>query len=215
MDGSIGAEGIIPVALATGPDGKDFRETAGKLTEYNKDKAAEFYAKAVEELGGDVTLELMFEDSEASKAVAEYIQAKLKETCPGMEVTLNSKPKKERLELMKSQKYELGLTRWGPDYADPQTYMDLFLSTNVSNNQGRYNSADYDALVLKGTEGEDATDSNKRWQDFIDAEKLMVAEDYAVIPIYQNGGAMMINPDVTNVNFHSAGVDDYRHIYKK
>ena len=92
--------------------------------------------------------------------------------------------------------------------------MDLFLSTNVSNNQGRYNSEKYDELVLKGTTGEDATDSAKRWADFVEAERVMVAEDYAVIPVYQNGGAMMINPDVTNINFHSASVDDYRNIKK-
>ena len=214
-DGSIAAEGEIPVELATGPDGKDFRETAGVLTEYNPEKAAECYAAAVEELGGDVTLELMFEDSEASKAVAENLQQQFQTNCPGLTVTLNSKPKKERLALMKDQQYELGLTRWGPDYADPQTYMDLFLSTNVSNNQGRYNSPAYDELVLKATQGEDATDSAKRWADLIEAERIMVAEDFAVIPIYQNGGAMMINTAVENVNFHSAGVDDYRHIYKK
>ena len=114
---------------------------------------------------------------------------------------------------MKTQQYELGLTRWGPDYADPQTYMDLFLSTNVSNNQGRYNSETYDELVLKGTTGEDATDSAKRWADFVEAERVMVAEDFAVIPVYQNGGAMLISTDIKNINFHSAGVDDYRHIY--
>ncbi len=214
-DGSIAAQGEIPVELATGPDGKDFRETAGVLTEYNPDKAAECYKAAVEELGGDVTLELMFEDSEASKAVAENLQQQFQTNCPGLTVTLNSKPKKERLALMKDQQYELGLTRWGPDYADPQTYMDLFLSTNVSNNQGRYASEVYDELVLKATQGEDATDSEKRWADLIEAERVMVAEDFAVIPIYQNGGAMMINTNVSNVNFHSAGVDDYRHIYKK
>lgn len=214
-DGSIAAQGEIPVELATGPDGKDFRETAGVITEYDPDKAAEFYAAAVEELGGDVTLELMFEDSEASKAVAENLQQQFQTNCPGLTVTLNSKPKKERLALMKEQQYELGLTRWGPDYADPQTYMDLFLSTNVSNNQGRYASEAYDELVLKATQGEDATDSAKRWADLIEAERIMVAEDFAVIPIYQNGGAMMINPELRNINFHSAGVDDYRHIYKE
>ena len=212
-DGSIAAEGEIPVALATGPDGKDFRETAGKLTEYDPAKAGEFYAEAVKELGGDVTLDLLYEDSEASSAVAVNLQQQLETNCPGMKVTLNQKPKKTRLELMKSQQYELGLTRWGPDYADPQTYMDLFLSTNVSNNQGRYNSAAYDELVLKATTGEDATDSAKRWADLVEAERIMVAEDYAVIPVYQNGGAMLINTEIKNINFHSAGVDDYRHIY--
>ncbi len=161
-----------------------------------------------------IELELLFEDSEASKAVAENLQQMFETNCPGLKVTLNSVPKKTRLDMMKSQQYELGLTRWGPDYADPQTYMDLFLSTNVANNQGRYNSAQYDELVLKGTTGADATDSAARWADFVEAERIMVAEDYAVIPIYQNGGAMMINPDVSNINFHSACVDDYRHIYK-
>lgn len=212
-DGSIAAEGEIPVELATGPDGKDFRETAGKITEYDPAKAEEFYKAAVEELGGDVTLDLLYEDSEASSAVAVNLQQQLQTNCPGLTVTLNQKPKKTRLELMKTQQYELGLTRWGPDYADPQTYMDLFLSTNVSNNQGRYNSAAYDELVLKATQGEDATDSAKRWADLIEAERIMVAEDFAVIPIYQNGGAMLISTDIKNVNFHSAGVDDYRHIY--
>ncbi len=212
-DGSIAAEGEIPVELAVGPDGKDFRETAGKLTEFDAAKAAEFYAAAVEELGGDVTLELLYEDSEASSQVAVNLQQMLQTNCPGLTINLNSKPKKTRLELMKSQQYELGLTRWGPDYADPQTYMDLFLSTNVANNQGRYNSETYDELVMKATQGEDATDSAKRWADFVEAERVMVAEDYAVVPIYQNGGAMLINTEITNINFHSAGVDDYRHIY--
>ena len=212
-DGSIAAEGEIPVELATGPDGKDFRETAGKITEYDPAKAEEFYKAAVEELGGDVTLDLLYEDSEASSAVAVNLQQQLQTNCPGLTITLNQKPKKTRLELMKTQQYELGLTRWGPDYADPQTYMDLFLSTNVSNNQGRYNSAVYDELVLKATQGEDATDSAKRWADLIEAERIMVAEDFAVIPIYQNGGAMLISTDIKNINFHSAGVDDYRHIY--
>ena len=212
-DGSIAAEGEIPVELATGPDGKDFRETAGKITEYDPAKAEEFYKAAVEELGGDVTLDLLYEDSEASSAVAVNLQQQLQTNCPGLTITLNQKPKKTRLELMKTQQYELGLTRWGPDYADPQTYMDLFLSTNVSNNQGRYNSAVYDELVLKATQGEDATDSAKRWADLIEAERVMVAEDFAVIPVYQNGGAMLISTDIKNINFHSAGVDDYRHIY--
>ena len=177
--------------------------------------AAAAYAKAKAALGKDATIELLFEDTESSKAVAEYIQYCWETNLPGITVNLNSKPKKTRLELMDQQNYDVALTRWGPDYADPQTYMDLFLSTNVSNNQGRYNSQVYDELVLKAPQGEDATDSSKRWADLIEAERVMVAEDFAVIPVYQNGGAMMINTAVSNVNFHRAGVDDYRHIYKK
>ena len=212
-DGSIGADGLIPKDLATGPSGEDFREENGKLTEYNLDQAKEYYAKALEELGTDtVSFELLYEDSEASKAVAEYIQSNLKAI--GMDVTLNSKPKKTRLQLMNDKDYNVALTRWGPDYADPETYFDLFTTDNTANNSGSYSNADYDALVKAAGSGEDATDSAKRWQDYLDAEKIIVQDDPGVIPVYQNGGAMMINPKVTGIEFHSASVDSYRHIKK-
>ncbi|HCW55621.1 MAG TPA: peptide ABC transporter substrate-binding protein [Erysipelotrichaceae bacterium] len=212
-DGSIGADGLIPKDLATGPSGEDFRAENGKLTEYNLDQAKEYYAKALEELGTDtVSFELLYEDSEASKAVAEYIQSNLKAI--GMDVTLNSKPKKTRLQLMNDKDYNVALTRWGPDYADPETYFDLFTTDNTANNSGSYSNADYDALVKAAGSGEDATDSAKRWQDYLDAEKIIVQDDPGVIPVYQNGGAMMINPKVTGIEFHSASVDSYRHIKK-
>lgn len=212
-DGSIGANGLIPQDLATGPSGKDFRAENGKLTDYNLDQAKEYYAKALEELGTDtVSFELLYEDSEASKAVAEYIQSNLKAV--GMDVSLNSKPKKTRLQLMNDKDYNVALTRWGPDYADPETYFDLFTTDNTANNSGSYSSADYDALVKAAGAGADATDSAKRWQDYLDAEKIIVQDDPGVIPVYQNGGAMMINPKVTGIEFHSASVDSYRHIKK-
>ena len=211
-DGSIAAEGEIPVELATGPDGKDFRETAGKITEYDPAKAEEFYKAAVEELGGDVTLDLLYEDSEASSAVAVNLQQQLQTNCPGLTITLNQKPKKTRLELMKTQQYELGLTRWGPDYADPQTFLDLF-TTGSSMNNGLYNGAAYDELIFKGTRGEDAADSASRWQDMIDAEKILIAEDFAILPVYQYGSAMMITPGVEGVLFLTTGSGTYRRVH--
>ena len=212
-DGSVAADGFIPESFAYDENGVDFRETAGKLTEYDPEAAAEYYAKAVEELGGDVTLELLFEDSEASKAVAENIQQMWQTNLPGITITLNSKPKKTRLELMNNLEYEIGLTRWGPDYADPQTFMDLYNSKTAAYNKSVFIDA-YDELLEKAESGEDATDSAARWQDMIDAERILVVDEAAVIPVYQNGGAMMINPDITGLAFHSAGVDSYRYMSK-
>lgn len=213
-DGSVAAQGIIPIEFTTGPDGKDFRETAGNLLSYDPAKAAEYYAKAKAALGGDISLDLLFEDTEASKSVAEYVQNNLETNCPGMKVTLNSKPKKARLDLMKVQNYDIGLHRWGPDYADPQTYMDLFLSDNLDNNYGRFNSAAYDSLVKEATRGTTAADSQARWNMLMEAEKALM-EEQGVVPIYQNGGAYMINPKVSGIEFHSAGVDSYRTMVKE
>ncbi|MFV0379618.1 MAG: peptide ABC transporter substrate-binding protein [Anaerorhabdus sp.] len=213
-DGSVAAKGIIPIVLATGPDGKDFRDSVGELVSYDPEKAAELYEEAKAELGSDVTLELLFEDTEASKAVAEYIQSNLETNLPGMTVTLNSKPKKTRLQLQQNQEYEVALHRWGPDYSDPQTYLDLFLTGSV-NNYGKYESEEYMNLMMEATEGETATDSSARWELLKQAEELLIKEDMAVVPVYQNGGAVMINPVIEGIEFHSAGIDNYRHIKLK
>ena len=209
-DGSIAAEGIIPWKLAANPvSGADFREDQGSLVAYDVDKAKEYYAKACEELGMDkLTINLLYGTNEGDSVIkaAEQVAYYLEEV--GFEVNLVAKQKKERLALMTDGDYDVALTRWGPDYADPQTYMDLFVSTNTSNNAGRYNSAEYDANVAAA---EATTDLAERWQYFLAAERNLVADDAGDIPVFQAGGAMIIRPGVTGIQFHSAAVDNYRH----
>ncbi len=220
-DGSVPAEGFIPQEFAYGPDGKDYRDTAGVLIkpEADTDGAKAAYEKAKAALGGDVTLVLIYEDSEASKAVAENLQDQIQKALPGITIQMNQTTKKARLDAMDSRdtkQYQLGLTRWGPDYADPQTYLDLFKSDTAgydAKNVTYYND-DYDALMNKAETGADSTDAEKRWADLVEAEKMLL-DDYAMCPIYQNGGAMMINPKVSGIEFHNAGVDNYRHMVKK
>ena len=215
-DGSVAAGGIIPIGLASNPsNGKDFRDDAGQVVAYDPDLAKDYYAKAVAELGHDVTFELLYGTDEGDSVIkaAERIQFYLEQA--GFTVNLNGKPKKERLDLAgntNDHDYDVMLTRWGPDYGDPQTYMDLFVSTNSSNNDGGYNSAEYDGLVADAERGAGATDADVRWKDFLDAGVQLVKTDAAVIPVFQAGGAMIISPSISGIEFHSAAVDSYRHI---
>lgn len=210
-DGSIAAEGFIPKDFAYGPDGKDYRETAGNLIEYNPEKAKELVEEAKKELGVDnISIELLYEtDSEAPGKVCAAIQQMWQDTL-GINVTLVSKTKKERLSLMNGLTYQVGLTRWGPDYADPQTYLDLFYSKSSGYNNYYFND-EYDALLEKAETGEDAADPEKRWADMVAAEKVII-DDMGLIPVFQNGSAMLINPDVSGIEFHNAGVDSYREV---
>ncbi len=214
-DGSIAAQGLIPVALAKDKDGVDFRDSNGPQVAYDPAVALEYFNAAQSALGDEISVELLYEDTEAGKAVAEYIQNNLETNLPGMVVTLNSKPKKTRLDMMKTGDYQICLTRWGPDYADPQTYLDMFLSYNTSNNNGKYNSPAYDEAVLEATQGASASDSAARWELLKQAENIIIQQDLGVIPVYQNGGAMMIAPGITGIEFHSAGVDNYRNMVKE
>ncbi len=212
-DGSIAAKGFIPEQFAFGPDGKDYRETAGNLVDENVEEAQAAYERAKEALGKDVTLTLLFEDSEACKAVAENLQQQLETNLPGITINLDSKPKKTRLELMNKHEYEIGLTRWGPDYADPQTYLDLYKS-DMPGYTGSYQNEKYNAVMNRAETGEDAADAEARWADLIEAEKILM-EDYAICPIYQNGRAMMINPDIGGIYYLMVGGAPYRHMYFK
>lgn len=212
-DGSVVAEGFVPKEFAYGPDGKDYRVTAGNMLDYDIDAAKAALEEAKKELGVDkISIELLYEtDSEAPGQVCTVLQRMWTDNL-GVDITLVPKTKKERLDLMNNLDYELGFTRWGPDYADPQTYLDIFKSDTTGYNNYYFND-EYDAVLNKGETGEDAADPEARWQDMIDAEQILL-DDFGVIPVYQNGGAMLINPNVKGIEFHSAGVDSYRHIVK-
>ena len=218
-DGSVAAGGIVPIGLAANPEtGADFRDDQGYIVSYDEAKAKEFYAKGVEELGHDVTFELLYGSDEGDSIIkaAEQIQSYLE--AAGFTVNLNPKPKKERLDLAGTaddHDFDVMLTRWGPDYADPQTYMDLFLTESVDYNDGGYSSEVYDGLVHDAEFGAGVSDAGVRWSNFLEAEKQIIVEDAGVVPVFQAGGAMIINPRISGIEFHSAAVDSYRHIVVK
>lgn len=212
-DGSIASTGIVPQDFAYNPDGSgdDFRKNNGALVSYDLDQAKQLYETACEELGKDsISIELLYGTDEGDSVIkaAEQIQAFLEEV--GFDVTLNGKPKKERLSLMNEKDYEVALTRWGPDYADPQTYLDLFTSTTPTYNYGGYSNAEYDALVSEAESG--TVSDEERWEDFLKAEKILIEEEMGAIPVYQSGGAMLISPEITGIVFHQVGGDNYKHI---
>ena len=205
-DGSTIADFIVPVSLATGPDAKDFRETSDTYLAYDAAKAGEYWEVAKAELGIDsLTLELLFEDTDSSKKCAEFIQSELQTNLPGLTIELKSQPKKQRLELMRTGDYELGLTRWGPDYADPTTYLDLFI-TGVTNNYPNYSSEAYDTLMERIDKGDLVYDVEARWEAMKEAEAILLGEDAALAPLYQQGNTYLINPKLKGVETHSVGV---------
>lgn len=211
-DGSIAAEFVVPVGLSTGPDGKDFRDSSDKYLQYDKDKAQKHLNDAKTALNKtDFKFELLIEDSQESKTNAEAIQADLNEL-DGLTIEITTVPKKDRLDRMKASNYELGLTRWGPDYADPFTYMGTLFVTGTAYNYQNYSNAEYDAMVAKTAPGgELSTDSVARWQTFKDAEKLLLSEA-GVVPIWQSSDALLVNPKVKGIEMHVVGLPSFRNV---
>lgn len=205
-DGSIPADFAVPSLLATGPDGKDFRETSDTYLATDKTKAAEFWNAGLKELGvTELTYTMLVEDTEASINVAQFLQTEWQTALPGLTVELQTMPKKNRVERMQAGDYELVLTRWGPDYADPMTYLDMWTSDS-SNNYGSWSNAEYDALIEDAKKGDLALDLEARWEALKDAEK-MVMDEAVILPVYQKGDAVMVRSGVEGIEFHSVGIN--------
>jgi oligopeptide transport system substrate-binding protein len=209
-DGSIVADFAVPTLLATGPDGKDFRETTGTYLTTDKAKALEYWKAAQTELGiSELKYTMIVEDTESATNVAQFIQSEIQTTLPGLTIEIQTMPKKTRVERLQQGDFELGLTRWGPDYADPMTYLDMW-TTGSPNNYGFWSNADYDAIIESAKKGDLALDLTARWEALKKAE-TMVMDDAVILPVYQKGDAVMIKAGVEGIEFHSVGIN---RIYK-
>ncbi|MGE7366184.1 peptide ABC transporter substrate-binding protein [Desemzia incerta] len=204
-DGSNAADYMIPEGLAVDPEGVDFRETTGTYLEFDPAAAQEALELAKEELGKDsFTFTMIIEDTESSINVAQVLKSQIEENLDGVTVEIEQMPKKTRLDRMNVGDYELALTRWGPDYADPMTYADMFL-TDSGNNKGFWSNAKYDELVNSSLDGELSLDPEARWTALQEAESIIL-EDAGILPVYQKGNAVMVKSNVTGVDFHTVGV---------
>ena len=204
QDGSTPADFAIPNRLAIGPDGKDFRETSPLYLQTDKVKAQEYWEIAKKELGvEEVTIELLYDDSDSTPLIAQFLQSEIENNLPGVHINLKSQPKKSRTELMQNREYQLGLTRWGPDYADPMTYLDMW-TTGSTYNYGEWSNEEYDMLIAAAN-GDLANRYEERWEALKQAEAL-VMEHAVILPVYQKGTAAMVRPGITGLAFFPVGV---------
>ncbi len=203
-DGSIPIYGFVPLNMTASPEGDDFRATNGALFSDDKALAKEHWAKAKSEMGVDsLELEFLYEDTEQCKNVAEFIKAELESTLEGLVINLKSQPKKTRLSLMKSKEYEIGLTRWGPDYQDPMTYLELYMENGLVN-YSHWHNDEYEKLMEECLAAED--EPMVRWNKMLEAEKILMEAAGGPIPVYQVGNSNLWNPKIKGVVESSIGV---------
>lgn len=202
-NGSIVANGLVPKDFVSTPDGKDFREESGDLVTYDVKKAKEFWEKGLAELGTkEVTIELLGGDAEVSKMMNQYLANQLSTNLPGLKITLKEVPFEQRLELDTAMDYDMQFAGWGPDFLDPYTYMNLWL-TDGGNNQMGYSNPEYDKLVNE-TATTLAQDPEARNENFLKAEKILF-EDAAIAPVYQRASALLVSPKVQGVFTNAFG----------
>lgn len=166
-------------------DGTSFAGKVGELYAPSRDqeKAKEYLATALSELGCTVDelsahLSIDCGDSATSIAEASFYQEQWRQVL-GIEVTVNSMITKQGSQNRKTGNYVMSITGWGPDYNDPNTFLDMWV-TDGGNNQTGFSNERYDELIdLAAKE----TDLEKRESYFIECEQI-IADQLPIGPAF-------------------------------
>ncbi|MGR4029925.1 peptide ABC transporter substrate-binding protein, partial [Bacillus sp. ZZQ-131] len=196
-NGAIGAYGFVGKDFAEGPNKKDFRAENGKLVETNPKEAKKLWETAKKELGTDkIELEFLNFDNEDAKKVGEFLKGEMEKNLPGLSIKIKQQPFAQKNKLEDSQQYDIAFGIWGPDFPDPISYLDMFV-TNGSQNKTGYSNQKYDELILKAKT--DTKDLQARWNNLLEVEKMLIKEDAVITPIFQKGSAYIVKDAVKDI----------------
>ncbi len=212
MDGSLATYTAVPPQFAasstTGADFSADQDMFADYVGYDPEKAQAYFEKAKEELGVDTfEFTMIYGNNEGDEVakVAQAIKEDVEDALDGLTINLQPMTKAERLDKMQNDNYDVALTRWGPDYADPMTYLGMWV-TNNSNNYGFWSNAEYDQLIADCTTGAYITDYDARWDAMYKAETL-VLQEAVIAPLYTKANANLITAGVEGIDFHPVALN--------
>ncbi len=197
---AVPAKGLIPITLSI--DGVNFREAAG--TDPVADLKAEvpdpkaLFIEGLKELGlpEDPTAYkinyLVKSTTAASKDNAEYFYEIFKNKI-GFEIEIEQVESAVGYDRGKSGEFGMVVSTHYTEYNDPIDLMGMCISTKDSNYALNWNNTTFDDYCNTAAQ---SRDHDERVKLFADAEKLAVAEDAIIVPIYHPISSMMTAKDV-------------------
>lgn len=196
-------------------DGTSFAGKVGELYAPSRDqeKAKEYLATALSELGctvDDLSAHLSIDcgDSATATTEASFYQEQWRQVL-GIEVTVNPMITKQGSQNRKTGNYVMSITGWGPDYNDPNTFLDLWV-TDGGNNQTGFSNERYDELIdLAATE----TDLEKRESYFIECEQI-IADQLPIGPAYWRAPSYACSDKIKG-GMHRSTFQDINAVYVK
>lgn len=144
----------------------------------NLEKAKQYFAEAVTELGGMPTLVLL--SREGNEKQDEYLQSLFMQSL-GLELKIDRQSFKQAIERLINGEFDLAFSAFcNGTISDPFITAQTFVSTN-SFNDGRYSSTHYDALHESTLHEPDMA---KRLQAFAEMQALLI-DDVVALPTHE------------------------------
>ncbi|MEW6057977.1 MAG: peptide ABC transporter substrate-binding protein [Bdellovibrionota bacterium] len=151
----------------------------------------------LKEVGIDPTtlsgIELFTYASDENTLLAQYLQDQVKKNM-GLALRLQApefKMFRTQLELMTGALYH---RCWGADYADPDSFLSVFLSTSGNSRTGWQNEK-YDALVKKAASLNEGAERTRLYKE---ALQILLVDEAVIVPLYFDSLVYLLNPKVKN-----------------
>ena len=179
----------------------------GQMTQDERNaKAKELMAEAGYSSDNPLSVEIMYNTSEAHKKIAIAVQQMWKETL-GVKATLANQEWKTFLKTRGGQNFDIARGGWCGDYNEASTFLDL-LTTPSGYNDGKFSNAEVDELMTSARTMSDATSNYTRVEEIL-------ANEMPVIPVYHYTGLFMLRKNVKGWPFNNVEQNIYsRDLYK-
>lgn len=195
---------------------KDFVDDAHtpNTMDYNITKAKALYQTAQKQLGKkQLALNITCANDDTSQHTADYIQGQLMNHLKGLKVTISTMPFPSMLTKVSQGDFQLNLTSWGMDFADPTQALTI-LTSDSNSNMGHYQSKAYDT-AMNTADGKDALNNTARYHDLAKAAQT-AGKDQAVTPLYESRSRMLVKSSLHGVVYNKfSGAMDFRTAYVK
>src|SRR5690625_492904 len=210
-NGSAPAHYVVPKEWAFDENGEDFRAKYPSINEKSIEEAQKLWEKGLEEIGkSEVTIDIMFGESDTNEKIVTYLQSQLEENLPGLTINLDKQPYAQHLVLESEMKFDISYWGWLPDYLDPVAFLDIW-ETNAPFNRTGFANEEFDNLIQQANELGDKPE--ERWEVLQEAEKILL-EDASVVPVFQSADALVMKTKVNDLLFRTYGPTvDFRFAY--
>lgn len=212
--GRLAANGFVPINVKNGTN--NFRDNAKQyfsLDESNYQENIEnakklLYQAGYEDMKKFPIIELITTTNPSSLFVAEAIQNMYRNNL-NINLKLRYEEPSTYLQSIKDGNFQIIKAGTSVAYNQAVGYLRLFQIDGLGND-GSYNNTVYDELVDIAMTN---SDENIRINAAYEAERILIEEDMAIIPIYYDKSTVMQSKKLHNVKYDIFSIYDFRNAY--
>jgi len=165
---------------------------------YNPEKAKKLFEEGLKELKmtrEDIgTVSLLVTSSDVGVKEGQFYQEQLNKNL-GLQIQLEPVTFQIRLQRSQRKDFQMILAGWGPDYDDPMTFLDMWMSTSSYAQEIAFSNKEYDKLILAAK----ASNDNKFRMDTMAKAEALLMNEMPIVPTFFRKKFTLVKPHVKGV----------------